>query len=299
MRRKLLFALAMVAVVIGAMVAAWLARGPEINDRDLSGLTGDINRGAYVARLAGCIACHTDTKKGGALMAGGAVIKTEFGSFNPPNVTPHKEDGIGNWSLGDFSKSLSAGKSPDGTHYFPSFPYEFYKNMTDQDVVDLWAAMNSVPPAAGKPPAHDMRFPFGFRPLVGIWQSLFFDGERLTPDKSQSDMWNRGRYLAEGPGHCGACHTPRNLLGGRIMSEQYAGGIGAGAEKIPAITVNNLKKNDWTPDDLAYGLKIGLKPDGDVFDGSMAEVVEDATGFWSDADLKAISAYLFSLESDK
>ena len=287
-------AVVLAAVALAALGGYWLVQGPKIIDRDLRGLDGDVNRGAYVARLSGCIACHTDIKAGGKVLAGGAKISTDFGSFYPPNITPDPVDGIGDWDLVDFSRALTSGVSPKGQHLFPTFPYTFYAQMKNQDIVDLWAAVRSVPPVKGKPPKHGLRFPFSSHEGVAVWQRMFFERKPLKEISEKSKAWNRGRYLANGPAHCGACHTPRNLLGGRKTKQQYEGGKGPGGEKIPAITIEALKAGKWSKDDLIYAMRTGVKPDGDVFGGSMGEVVSDATRFWSDQDLDAIATYIMS-----
>lgn len=280
----------------GAGLAIWLMAGPAVPERDLSGLTGDVDRGVYVARLAGCIGCHTNAKAGGAPLAGGAEIATDFGRFYASNITPHPEDGIGRWSLADFARALTAGQSPDGEHFFPAFPYTFYTRMSDQDIVDLWAAVRSVPPVEGGPPEHGLRFPFGFHQGVGVWKRAFFEPGRLEEVAGKSQSWNRGRYLARGPGHCGACHTPRNALGARQTDRRYAGGAGPDDKKIPAITPAALAAEGWTRDDLIFALRSGVMPDGDVFGGSMAEVVRESTRFWSDEDLAALVDYILKSE---
>jgi mono/diheme cytochrome c family protein len=287
-----------VAILLsGGFGAAWLVQGPNVPERDFANLTGDVNRGAYVARLSGCIACHTHPKGGTGVLAGGAAIETEFGTFFAPNITPHAIDGIGSWTLADFSRSLTAGTNPKGDHYFPAFPYTFYAKLTDQDVADLWAAVRSVPPVEGGPPPHDLKFPFGWRGAVGAWKRLFAETGQIDVLTDKSDAWNRGRYLAEAAAHCGACHTPRNLLGGRDPARKYQGGVGPGDEQIPAITPTALTRAKWDKDALRYALRSGITPSGDVFGGSMAEVVRDGTRFWSDADIEAIVEYVMAPES--
>ena len=293
-RRHVLIGGAVIVACGILAVSVWMDDAPTVARRDLSALVGDVGRGAYVARLSGCIACHTDVKAGGAVLAGGPAIDTEFGAFYSPNITPDPEDGIGDWTLDDFARALTAGESPDGRHYYPSFPYAFYTRLTDQDIVDLWAAVRSVPAVAGGPKKHELRFPLGIREFVGVWKRLYFEGGPIPSDPRRADEWNRGRYLAEGPGHCGACHTPRNFLGGRIAEERYAGAKGPEGEKIPPITVSALIENGWEADDLAYALRTGLKPDGDVFGGSMASVVREGTRYWSDSDLSALSAFILN-----
>lgn len=297
-RRRIGLAGSAALVIAGAAFLVWMLQGPEVSARGFSGMIGDVNRGAYVARLSGCIACHTDPRNGRAVLAGGAEIKTDFGSFYAPNITPHLEDGIGSWTLADFTRALTAGVSPEGRHYFPSFPYTFFAQLTDQDIVDLWAAVRSVPPVAGGPPAHGLRFPFSFHQGVGVWKRMFFEEEDLQPVLGKPEAWNRGRYLARGPAHCGACHTPRNALGGRKTDLRYAGGVGPDNEKIPPITPQALRKQGWTKDDLIYAFRSGVMPDGDTFGGSMAEVVRDGTRFWSDDDLAALAEYILDSEVD-
>ena len=296
MRKLIWIIAAAVSIIGGSAFAAWVVQGPKVPPRDLANLEGNIDRGAYVARLAGCIACHTDTKSGRSVLAGGAAIKTDFGSFYPPNITPHTNDGIGNWTVDDFARALPAGTSPGGEHYFPSFPYPFYTRLSNQDIADLWAAVRSVPQVAGKARPHDLNFPYGNPKSVGAWKRLFMETGELTSVADKSDAWNRGRYLARGPAHCGACHTPRNVLGGRKQDRRFGGGIGPAGEKIPKITPRQLSSRGWSKDDLIYAFRTGIKPNGDVFGGSMAEVVRDGTRFWSDADLSALADYVMNAE---
>ena len=284
------------AALLGGGAFVWLTAGPSVPERNLVGLSGDVNRGAYVARLSGCIACHTDPTSDGAVLAGGAGIDTEFGAFFAPNITPHPEDGIGAWTLADFSRSLTAGEAPDGSHLFPVFPYSFYTRLTDQDVVDLWAAVRSVPAVAGGPPEHRLRVPFSWARGVGLWKRLYFESGPLAPAEDRNESWIRGRYLAEAAAHCGACHTPRTLLGGRDPDRKFEGGTGPGNEKIPAITPEALARTGWTSNDLRYALRSGLTPTGDSLGGSMAEVIRDGTRYWSDADIAALVEYLMDPE---
>ncbi len=282
-------------VIAGGGVAFSLAQGPMVEPRDLSSLVSDPDRGIYVARLGGCVACHTDAKNGGAVLAGGGPIKTDFGTFYGPNITPHAEDGVGTWTLEEFAAAMTAGEAPDGSSYYPVFPYDHYTRMTDQDIVDLWAGIRTVPAVAGQAPTHDLRFPFSLRFAAGFWRSMFLDQGEFEPSVDESPIDARGRYLAEGPGHCGACHSPRNILGGVDRDNAYTGGEGPGGERIPAIKQVALSERGWSEADIAYALKTGITASGDVFGGSMAEVVQDGTRFWSEEDQRAISGYLFSL----
>ena len=283
-------------IIAGGGVAFSLAQGPGVEPRDLSGLVGDPDRGVYVARLGGCVACHTDAKNGGAVLAGGGPIKTDFGTFFGPNITPHAEDGVGSWTLEEFAAAMTAGEAPDGSSYYPVFPYDHYTRMTDQDIVDLWVGIRTVPAVAGQAAKHDLRFPFSLRYAAGFWRSLFLDQGEFEPLVEEDPIDARGRYLAEGPGHCGACHSPRNVLGGVDHRNVHGGGEGPSGEKIPAISKAALSKDGWTEADIAYALRTGVTPSGDVFGGSMAEVVRAGTQFWSDDDQQAIARFFLNTD---
>ena len=260
---------------------------------------GDVARGSYVARVAGCIACHTDADGGGAFLAGGAAIETAFGTFYAPNITPHPQDGLGGWDLSDFMAAMTAGKAPDGRHYFPVFPYAEYTRMTDQDIVDLWAAMQTVPPAPGRPPTHDIDQPFANRTLLAAWNTLFLESGMYEPDPNRTDSWNRGAYIVTGPGHCVACHTPRNVLGARIEERSLAGTRdGPEGDRVPPITGPALRSAGWTTEDIVFALRFGLTPDGDSMGGSMGHVISDSTSWLSDSDLEAIAEYLMTSDEE-
>ncbi|MCR9220512.1 MAG: cytochrome c [Alphaproteobacteria bacterium] len=286
MRRTGWIAAAVALAIAAGGAGTWLIGGPTAPPRDLTDLTGDVNRGAYVARLAGCIPCHTDSEAGGAVLAGGGPLKTEFGIFYGPNITPHETDGVGAWTLEQFAAAVTEGRAPDGSHYYPSFPYAFYTRLSDQDIVDLWAAVRSVPAVEGRAPPHDLAFPYTVRAGLGAWKRLYLDPEPAPAD------WPRGRYLAE-VAHCGACHTPRTALGGRDADRRFAGAPTPGGGTIPAITGAALTEAGWTVEDLAYSLVSGVKPDGDVYGGAMARVVQGGTQFWSATDRDALAVYLF------
>lgn len=289
LRRLIVFGGALAVLAGGIVLALPVPSGPE---RDLSGLEGNVERGAYLARIGGCFACHTDAKGGGAVLAGGAAIKTPFGAFYGPNITTHETDGIGLWTLEDFATALSDGTSPDGTHYFPVFPFGHYAAYSDQNMADLWAAFRTVPPVEGKAPPHNLVFPAGERLLASRWKALFHEHATLEPDPARSAKWNRGRWLAQGPGHCSACHTPRNLFGALSDDRLFEGGTGPDGEFIPAITPDVLQAEGWGSDDIVLALRTGIKPDGDALGVSMGEVVTGATRFWSSDDLTALATYL-------
>jgi mono/diheme cytochrome c family protein len=287
MRRllRLLAAVLVVAVAAGGGFAAWLLMREPAPPRDLAGLEGDIARGVQVAHAGGCIGCHTP--EDGPLFAGGEAIETDRGTFWGPNITPHETAGIGTWSLADFARALTAGRGPDGRRYYPAFPFVHYAKMTDQDIVDLWAALQTAEPADTTVPAPRLDFPWSVRRGLALWTWLHLEPGAFQADPDRSDLWNRGAYLVEGPAHCGACHTPRGWLGGRI-EDRALGGSDLG----PDITAGTLREAGWRVGDIAYALETGIVPDGDVLGGRMAEVIEHGTSSLPQADREAIGAYL-------
>lgn len=290
MLRRIAFGIVVLAGLGGVALLLWPV--PMAAEGDFSGIEGDPARGAYVARLGGCFACHTDAKGGGAVLACGPPLQTPFGVFHAPNITMHKTDGIGAWTLKDFDRAMRSGLSPEGAHYYAAFPYAHYSRLSEGDIADLWAAFRTVPPVAGKAPSHALGFPFNQRALLRPWKTLFFDPSPLTVDPKRSANWNRGRYLVTGPGHCGACHTPRNALGAQRVSMALQGGKSPGGEAIPALTPNALRASGYSATELAIALKTGITPEGDALGGSMAKVISGATRFWSGEDLTAVATYL-------
>ncbi len=291
MRPWLIVAIAAPALA-GAAIAVlhvWPIGRPET----IGVIAGDPARGAYLARMAGCIACHTDTSGGGQPLAGGVRLPTDFGTFYSPNLTTDPDHGIGSWTIQDFAAALRQGVSPEGKPYYPSFPYPFYNALSDQDVADLWAAFRTVPAVSKPSKPHDMMPPFNLRAGLKVWRALYHIPETFTSVSEKSDLWNRGKFIVEGPAHCGACHTPRNLLGARQaeMALHGAEDLPDGG-KSPPITSAALKKEGWTVSALKYALQTGVMPNGDVFGGSMGEVVRDGTAFLSDEDRLAIATYL-------
>ncbi|MBT3401915.1 MAG: cytochrome c [Rhodospirillaceae bacterium] len=291
-----LFAAALAGLAIFLTAGTvFLSTGETVPSEIITVREGDAERGAYVARMSGCIACHTNEAAGGALLAGGPPLQTQFGTFFGPNITPDKPHGLGNWTLDDFARALRLGISPNGKPYYPAFPFGFYTKLTDQDVADLWAAFQTVPgiPSPSKP--QEISFPFNQRWTLRGWKRLFFNPGVFQPQPGESDLWNRGKYIVTGPAHCGACHTPRNPLGGR-NAEQALHGAGElpGNERSPQITAEALREKGWTETNLAFGLRFGTKPNGDVVGGSMGEVVRDGTSWLTDEDLEAIAHYLLN-----
>lgn len=255
---------------------------------------GDAKRGAYLAKAAGCAGCHTEKKEGAPPYAGGRELKTPFGTFYGPNLTPHPEAGIGRWSEADFRRALREGVRPDGAHYFPAFPYPSFTLITDADVRDLWAFFRALPAEAKRNRPHDLRAPYGWRFLVGPWKWLYFTRGPFAPDPARPAALNRGAYLVEALGHCGECHTPRNFLGATQRDRRLAGtASGPEGKSVPNLTPAKLKK--WDDRDLREFLLSGLTPDGDVAAEAMGEVVRNTTSQLTADDLAAMIAYLRAL----
>jgi mono/diheme cytochrome c family protein len=253
----------------------------------------DAKRGMYIAKAGGCVGCHTEERQDATPFAGGRALKTPFGTFYGPNITPDPQAGIGAWTEGDFRRAMRYGERPDGAHYFPAFPYPSFTRMTDEDVRDLWAYLRSLPPNSRKSQPHDLGFPYSWRPLVGAWKRLFFTPGAFVPDPQLTPTLNRGRYIVEALGHCGECHTPRNLLGAPKQDRFLAGGTGPDGKKVSNITPTRLKK--WSEGELRDFFTTGMTSDGDVPAEAMAEVIRNTTSQLTPDDLNALIAYLRSL----
>jgi mono/diheme cytochrome c family protein len=254
---------------------------------------GDARRGEYLAKAAGCKGCHTEAKEGAAPFAGGRALKTTFGTFYGPNITPHPRSGIGRWREADFLRALRRGERPDGEHYYPAFPYPSFTRITAADARDLWAYFRTLAPSDRPNRAHELRFPSSWRFLAGVWKKLFFTPGSLATDPGRTPAQNRGAYLVNALGHCGECHTPRNWLGGPDRSRAFAGAKLADGGGAPNLTPARLKK--WDDAELKEFLAFGLTPDGDVVGDTMGEVIRNTTSQLTPEDLSAVVAYLRSL----
>lgn len=274
------------------IAAALISIGPSAVAADQA----QLDRGAYIFAAADCGACHTNVKEKGPLLAGGRPLKTPFGVFYTPNITPDPETGIGRWSDADFTLALRRGVSPGNDHYFPVFPYGSFTKMTDQDILDLKAYIFSLPPVSQPNREHEIDFPFGWRFSVWFWKQLNFTEGPFVPDAARSAAWNRGAYLVEALAHCGECHTPRGSLGGLETSLALSGTTdGPDGEKVPNITPDQETGiGSWSPKDVVRVLKTGQLPDGDFVGSVMGEVV-NGTSKLTDADREAIAAYLQSV----
>ena len=248
-------------------------------------------KGLYLTKLGDCIACHTDTD--GKPFAGGRSINSPFGDFYSPNITSDKTFGIGAWTYDDFKNAMRHGVSPEGSNYYPVFPYAYYTKVTDDDLKALKAYFDLIPAVAQENKPHDVGFPFNIRFLVTGWNMLFFYPYQgvFSPDDHASDKMNRGEYLVEGLAHCGMCHTPINFLGGPKRWMAYTGNTIDGWY-APNITGTNLKS--VSEDKLVRVFVYGEKPGGGQVQGPMREVNHDSLEYIQQEDLHAIAAYIKS-----
>jgi mono/diheme cytochrome c family protein len=256
-----------------------------------------IRRGEYLFNAGGCLGCHTDAKNNGAPLAGGRALKTPFGTFFGPNITPDPQHGLGRWSEADFIRAMRHGERPDGANLFPVFPYTSFTKISEGDLKDLWAYLRTVPSVATPNKPHDVGFPFGFRAGLTFWKWLNFTPGPFRADLARTAELNRGAYLVEALAHCGECHTPRDLTGGLERSRAFAGTPdGPEGERVPNITPHpETGIGKWSPGDITDLLKQGMTPDGDFVGGSMGEVTRNTTGKLNDTDIKAIIAFLKAL----
>ena len=254
---------------------------------------GDAQRGLYISKAAGCVGCHTEDKKDATPYAGGRALKTPFGTFYGPNITPDPQAGIGSWNEADFVRALRHGERRDGASYFPAFPYPSFTPMEDSDARDLWAYLRTLPPSTRASQPHELGFLYRWRPLVAVWKWLFFTPGPAPSQPQLTTIQNRGRYLVTALGHCGECHSPRNFLGASKGEQFLAGGRGPDKKRVPNLTPTRLGK--WSDAEIKDFLTTGATPDGDVPAEAMAEVIRNTTSQLTPADVDAIVAYLRAL----
>jgi mono/diheme cytochrome c family protein len=294
--RKLV--VAVVLLVLAAGLAFWVLTMPRrLDAAALAELhPGDAARGERIFWAGGCISCHgRPGAKGDARLelAGGLELKTPFGTFVPPNISPDRTDGIGAWSLEDFANALKRGVSPEGRHYYPAFPYPSYARMKLGDIADLFAFIKTLPPVSSRTPPDQVSFPFSVRRGVGLWKLLYLSDKPVVSLPADApEKVKDGQYLVEGPGHCGECHTPRSSLGGTRDDLWLAGAVAVeGKGHVPNITPGEGGIGEWSEKDIAYFLESGFTPDFDSVGGAMVDVQEDIAHLPA-ADREAIAAYL-------
>lgn len=251
-----------------------------------------IERGNYLLAIAGCFGCHTSRKENAVPFAGGDAIESPFGNLYAPNITSDPVQGLGSWTLADFSNAVRNGISPNHQPYYPAFPYTAFRGLTDQDVQDLWVALGAIPASTQISAPHQLVWPMSLRPMVHLWRLLFFRYDPLPTSSPDSGM-ERGAYLVNHVIHCGECHTPRNMLGALKPKRFLAGGVVGNPDyDVPDIRSSALKSRGWSEDDLTILLSYGMTREGDLVGSYMSVVTDEATSRLSDSDLNAVVNYI-------
>ena len=251
-----------------------------------------IARGEYLATGGGCASCHT--RPGGAPLAGGLPIATNFGTIYSANITPDQANGIGAWSGADFYRALHDGVDPRGRNLYPAMPFDHFTRVRAEDLAAIRAWLMSQPAEGSAPPADKLKFPFNHRGLIGVWKSLYFHPGEYRDDPARDERWNRGAYLVTGLEHCGGCHTPRSSLGGEEAGRDLRGGK-VGTFKTPDLNSDNIEGlGSWSEGDIVAFLHTGHNGHATA-KGPMKEVVEKSTSRLTETDLAAIAVYLKSL----
>ncbi len=310
--RRILGSIAAIMAVV-FIVGVWIIRGPgplafgtgpnvELKDYKDANPTGvpaglaqasPVERGAYLAKAADCMVCHTT--QGGKEYAGGLGFKLPFGTLYSTNITPDKETGIGNYSDQDFLNAVHRGVRRDGARLYPAMPYTSYTYITDADALAIKAYLFSLPPVRAAAPANTLAFPFNQRWAMAFWSELFNPDTRFEPDISKSPEWNRGAYLAEALAHCGECHTPRNLAFALNNRKKFAGAVTAGWRAFNISSDKATGVGGWRDDGLISYLSIGHAAGHGTASGPMGEAVDHSFGQMAPEDIRAVVAYLRSV----
>ncbi len=250
-----------------------------------------IERGRQLAALGDCAVCHT--APGGIPNVGGRAMDTLFGKIFTTNLTPDAATGIGLWSFSAFQRAMREGISRDGHHLYPAFPYTAFAKTSDEDLTALYAYLMAQPAVRSRPPSTQLAFPFSVRPLVAAWNAMFNDPVPYQTNPTQTVEWNRGAYLVNGLGHCGACHTPRNVLGAERGGKVFLAGSMVDGWEVPALTTLSRAPVPWTAAELYNYLRHGYALQHGVAVGPMAPVVKEL-GTLPDEDIRAMATYLAS-----
>lgn len=259
---------------------------PSVADYEIPEGDEAAQRGEYLVNAGGCISCHQNTTVGTLQLSGGMALESEFGIFYVPNITPDVDTGIGGWSGKDFLLAMKHGRSPDGGFYFPAFPYRSYLGMTDSDVLDIAAYLLNMPAVNSVVPAHETPF-WLFSWMMAGWNVLA-DLREPASETFEEPQLQRGAYLARNLGHCGECHTPRDVLGIPDWRSEFVG-AGLGEGHVEAIDTTALA--DWTEEDFRFFLFLGMKPDGEYVGGEMESVIEHNTSRLTEEDRQALAAF--------
>jgi mono/diheme cytochrome c family protein len=291
--RRAAVALALSLVIVAAVGIAILAWHPDLPAVATPSAfdSSTIERGGRLAALGNCASCHTT--RDGRPFAGGVPLRTPFGTIHGTNITPDRETGIGAWSEAAFVRAMREGVARDGGLLYPAFPYDHFTRTTDADLHALYAFLMTRDPVHAVNRPNELRFPFSLRPLIAGWNLLFLHGGTVAADPAQGDDWNRGAYLVQSLGHCGACHTPRNALGAERRRRVFAGGEAEGWY-APALNADSPSPLPWTVDQLTRYLRTGIAADHAIAGGPMQEVVEGLARA-PESDVRAIAVYVDSI----
>src|ERR1700744_1188289 len=295
MRRVLIWLL--VLIVVGVCAGLFITRPQRLPASEFAaGYAPNLANGQEMFVAGNCSACHaTPGQDDRTQLAGGLKLKSPFGTFVVPNITPDKQYGIGAWTEAEFVNAMKRGTGRHGEHLYPAFPYSSYSLLKTSDVRDLFAYLQTLPAVAKATAPHELKFPYSLRPAVGFWKLLYFKPHEFADDPKQSAAWNRGAYLAEGPAHCAECHTPRNALGGVEADKMYAGApnLEAGGRFANNITPSKDGIGDWSEQDITDFLKSGTDKCFNEATG-MKDVIA-STGKLPDADVAALGPYIHAL----
>ena len=284
-------AIGLAATLLAAFAVSWQPAWPPLANPSATFDPAIVARGEKLAHVGNCAGCHTT--QAGRPFAGGRPLETPFGTVFTTNITPDPETGIGRWSRKAFVRALREGVALNGNLLYPAFPYDHFTRATDADIDALYAFFMTRTPVAARAPANRLREPFGFRPLVAAWNLLFLRKGPLALDPAQPADWNRGRTLAEGLAHCGACHTPRNELGAERSEHAYDGAWTEGWY-APPLNANSPAVRPWTADELFAYLRTGLSSTHAAAAGPMGRVTRGLAEA-SEDDVRAIAVYFASL----
>lgn len=290
----------MLLAVLGvvAFATAWIVAAPHPRfseaDAAMLGQPGNAERGRLVFAAGNCASCHASPGQSDRLhLGGGLVLASMFGTFRVPNISPDPVDGIGAWSTIDLANALLSGVSPDGKHYYPVLPYTSFAHMCVEDIRDLMAYLRTLPPVSGRPPPHELSFPFTIRRFIGLWKLVYLDETPISPDAGADPAWSRGRYLVEAVSHCAECHSARNIFVAIKPDTRFAGGRNPeGVGFTPNITSQRI--GDWSKEEIVGVLTTGRTPRHDSVGASMADVVTN-TAMLPLSDREAIATYIKSL----
>lgn len=289
----LLLALLVVGVA-GVFVLAWHPPYDPIEPLTAAAFdASQVQRGEILASAGNCATCHT--AKGGPRNVGGYPLKSGFGTIYSTNITPDPATGIGDWSEQAFQRAMHEGIARDGSELYPLFPFDHFTRLSDEDVGSLYAYLMSQPAVSAQEKENTLPFPLNIRALQAGWKLLFLDKGRFAAVAGKNEEWNRGAYMAEGLGHCGACHTPRNSLGAEKKDEHAYAGAFINGWQAPALNDSSTAPLAWNTDELFAFLRSGGTALHGIAAGPMSAVVHDGLSALPDSDIRALAVYFADL----